>query len=556
MRIWGEGAAGDIFNWNRQVNFNHYVGDDLRGVSSYADVRLTGGRNPFFYGEDTQPIPVRVWDDENQGLFDTTLSVRPYIRNGSLSRTIVESEVLAWQGNWFNNHVVTLLGIRDDESRTFNNLGVTRYPDGNINPTTTYVLKDTPDLVATGETKTKSVVAHLPKNWNPISEFAGISVHWAESENFSPTSLRRDLLNRPIPPQSGVTEEKGFSFQMLDNRLMARFNWYETSLQGQTGAGTGSTNDFFRVAGNGVLQRFVDARDDEIPFNELWAYASQGLSGSIPNYSSYDDLFNAAINILEGPTKDILGLRLENGSVVQNDINSQNISDTQNVSAEGFELEVIGSINDNWTVAFNAAKQQAVQSNVIPLYSQIFFGARDKMIQLGIFDLYTDWAPDQRTQSERAIRDAFIDQLTSKVLNPLTREGQLNPEIREWRYNLITNYKFGDEGWLGGFGVGGALRWQDDIAIGYDARFNSETNLWEPIIDNPYRGSEQFNGDMWITYDRPIFNDSVDWKIQLNVRNLIGDSDPIQVDADVDGTIYSLRNPPPREVFLTNTFSF
>ncbi len=555
-RIWGEGPAANVFNWNRQVNFNHYVGDDLRGVSNYADVRLTGGQNPFFYGPDTQPIAARLWDEENQELFDTTLSVRPYIRNGSLNRTVVDSEVLAWQGTWFDGHINTLFGIRDDESKTFNNLGLTRFPDGNINPATTYVLNDTPDLVATGETKTKSVVAHLPESWNPFSEVVGISVHWAESENFSPTSLRKDLLNRPIPPQSGVTEEEGFSLHLLDNRLMARFNWYETSLQGQTSAGVGATNDFFRVAGNGVLQRFVDARDAEIPFDELWAYASQGLSGNVPNYTSYQDIFDASINILEGPTKDILGLRLEGDSVAQNDINSQNISDTQNVTAEGFELEIIGSLNENWTLAFNAAKQQAVISDVIPLFSQIFFDARDRMVELGLFDLYTDWAPEARDMSERAIRDAFLDQLTSKVLNPLTREGRLNPEIREWRYNVISNYRFDDEGWLSGFGVGGALRWQDDIAIGYDAAYNSETDLWVPIIDNPYRGSEQFNGDAWITYQRPIFNDRVDWKAQLNIRNLIGDNDPIQVAADVDGTIYSLRNPPPREIFLTNTFSF
>lgn len=552
-RIWPE-AVGSLLHWNRRVNFNHYVGPDLRQFNNYADVRLTGGKNPGFISETSQPINVRVWDDVNQGLFDTTVTPRLFLGAGGIDRTEIDSTVFAWQGNWFNDHIVTLFGIRDDESKTFGTT-LTRRPDGSADPSTTFNLNSDPTLVAEGETKTKSVVAHLPDDWNPISETVGISVHWAESENFSPTSLRKSLLNEPIPPQAGVTEEKGISFRLLDNRLMARLNWYETSLTGETAAGTGSTNDFFRVAGNGPLQNFLSAELDGIPFDELWSYASQDQSNP-PNYTSYQDVYNAVINILEGPTKDILGLGISNGAVVTNDINSQNISDTQDVAAEGFEFELVGSITQNWTVSFNAAKQKAVLSNVIPLYAETFFNAREKMMQLGLWDLYTDWAPDERTKSSEGIKAAFLDQLAGKVLTPLQLEGQLNPEIREWRYNAISNYRFNEESFLGGFSVGGAMRWEDDIAIGYDSALNSETGLWEPIISSPYLGSTQFHGDAWINYQRPIFNDKVDWKVQLNVRNLIGDDDPIQVKADVDGTLMNLRNPPPREIFLTNTFSF
>jgi hypothetical protein len=41
------------------------------------------------------------------------------------------------------------------------------------------------------------------------------------------------------------------------------------------------------------------------------------------------------------------------------------------------------------------------------------------------------------------------------------QEGAAAPEIREWRYNFITNYSF-SEGRLKGFGVGGSYRWQDE----------------------------------------------------------------------------------------------
>ena len=552
-RIW-PGQEGSLLSWVRRVNFNHYVGPDLRGVANYEDIRLTGGRNPGFITENSQPINVRVWDDVNQGLFDAELTPRLFIGRGGIERTIVDSEVFAWQGNWFDNHVVTLFGIRDDESKTFGTT-LTRRPDGSVDPSTTFTLNPDPSLTAQGDTETKSVVVRIPENWNPISEFAGVSLHWAESENFSPTSLRKDLLGEQLAPQSGVTEEMGISFELLDNRLMARFNWFETSLTGDTAAGRGATNDFFRVAGSGVLQRFVDAEEEGIPFGELWSYASQDLP-NLPNYTSYADVYAAVANILDSPTKEILGLRVENGTVVQNDIDSQNISDTRDVDSEGFEFELIGSLTQNWTVAFNAARQEAIRSNVIPLFSQVFFNAGDRMEELGLLDLYTDWGPDQRTQSEMAIKTAFIDQLTSKVLTPLQLEGQLSPEVREWRYNLVTNYNFSDDTKLKGFGIGAAGRWQDEIAIGYDSSFNSETGLWEPIISRPYLGPSEFNMDMWITYRTKIFDGKVDWKVQLNARNVFGDTDAIPFQADVDGTIMALRNPPPQEFFLTNTFSF
>src|SRR5690606_11471430 len=47
------------------------------------------------------------------------------------------------------------------------------------------------------------------------------------------------------------------------------------------------------------------------------------------------------------------------------------------------------------------------------------------------------------------------------------QEGNNTPELRPWRFNMVTTYSF-DEGLFEGFFVGGGYRWQDNNVIGYE----------------------------------------------------------------------------------------
>src|SRR5690606_32731643 len=67
-------------------------------------------------------------------------------------------------------------------------------------------------------------------------------------------------------------------------------------------------------------------------------------------------------------------------------------------------------------------------------------------------------------------------------------EGADVPELRPWRFNLITNYKF-REGWFDGFHVGGAYRWQDKVTVGYPVRNvgSADAPEYEFDVDNPIK---------------------------------------------------------------------
>ena len=76
-----------------------------------------------------------------------------------------------------------------------------------------------------------------------------------------------------------------------------------------------------------------------------------------------------------------------------------------------------------------------------------------------------DWqdGPESTTGTNVERFNALIFAPLNKIL---AREGNLALELREWRFNVVTNYKF-TQGFLDGFSIGGAIRYQSESAIGY-----------------------------------------------------------------------------------------
>ena len=75
-------------------------------------------------------------------------------------------------------------------------------------------------------------------------------------------------------------------------------------------------------------------------------------------------------------------------------------------------------------------------------------------------------------------------------------------------------------------------------------------------VNNPFFGSTESNVDAWISYKRKINRDKVDWKVQLNVRNLFADDAPIAVSIASFGQVARNRLPALTTWSLTNTFTF
>ena len=103
--------------------------------------------------------------------------------------------------------------------------------------------------------------------------------------------------------------------------------------------------------------------------------------------------------------------------------------------------------------------------------------------------------------------------------------------------------------------MGGSYRWQDKAAIGYPVLEDS-ANSYSFDFDNPTWGPTEDSIDLWCSYSKPI-SDKIDWKVQLNVRNVGKGEDLIPISVQPDGvTPAAYRIAPTQEWFITNTFSF
>lgn len=158
-----------------------------------------------------------------------------------------------------------------------------------------------------------------------------------------------------------------------------------------------------------------------------------------------------------------------------------------------------------------------------------------------------------------ATTQTYAQWLDTNVYVPLATEGSVSAEQRKWRANLVTSYTFGSESIFGralkGFGIGGGVRWQDKYALGYPTTRNPDGSVVVDIA-HPYFASDDTNVDLWTSYERPVWSNRIRWKLQLNVRNAFGGTDPLPVTIQPWGEIASARLAPKRRWYLTSSFTF
>lgn len=115
-----------------------------------------------------------------------------------------------------------------------------------------------------------------------------------------------------------------------------------------------------------------------------------------------------------------------------------------------------------------------------------------------------------------------------------------------------------------GFSVGAGYRWQDKVIVGYkptyfigDAPTDNPflANVAKFDLNSPYHGPAEHNIDLWIGYERKLTR-KINYRIQLNVRNVGEDEGLIPVTVQPDGAVASWRIAPTQVWSLTNTFTF
>lgn len=549
--IYGRNNNTTTADWETPIMV--YLGPDISGRTTASGANISpigrqysvnndfvGGGQFSFRGQAPGDVPQlsRVTFDDR------------WVGGGDKTRLEVDSTAVIWQGNLLDNHIVPTLSWRRDEADSI----VTGAPrmssrqsrlvyDPTWTPENYAQFSGGQRLLAADESTSFGVVAKLPMSWmKNVPLLDGLSVLYNESSNFQVVGGRRDVFGNSIAPPIGENKEYGIRLQLFDNKMSVNAVRYETT-QANIGSGGGFSlgrlmSSLVRVIEPTVLGRNPDADGDFLPEN------AAGAEISLPQQLLDFTNFNISPTGTATFTLPV------------------NYASVRDVVSEGTEIEVVYNPTNNWRIAMNVAQQKATISNVQAAEKRLWEQATITVggTQKTIKDAWTNDFADLIANTNNipapagALRKEFSDELTNTLAAGQSLNGQRSPELREWRVNLVTNYRFG-AGRLSGFSVGGALRWEDEVAIGGPVIFLEDGT---PVTDikNPYFGPSELRTDVWLGYRTKILGDRIGWKVQLNIRNALDEDDLVPIISNPDGYVAVHRIPAGRTFILTSTFEF
>ena len=560
----------------------HYLGASLAGMDSPAgayipNIRANQRASMSKLSADSMIRVHRINDTNNNGVplpegFHDVPAPAIYTRpvEGFTSRSKFDAQAVVLQSYLLNDHLVGTFSWRNDEVdvRTLNSAPKTEDQSAAIVDRSTFNVNDITDdeaLIAEQETTTWGVVGKVPEfffNWTD-GFITAVHGFYNESENFQPSAQRFNAIYEPVGPPSGETKDYGIRLSMLNDKLNLKVTKYETT-----------------------------QLDNAAGFNWIPGFSSQQLRGLW--FGAHGKIKNGATNPDHPGYTGVLGY-VEGSWATRRDTDGDGVSDVivpeppdyykewysmsydgpdgaqwtwtnpgnatflQDVEAEGVEIELTYNPLPNWRIAFNATKQEAVQTgagqiyenwiNNTPFWDTDLDGTPDMSLRDGVFGPYKDVLLNNK-QPLTWLFTQFFDPWLSRVT---VDNGKPSPEIAEWSWNFITNYRF-TEGRFEGLGVGGAVRWREATAIGYGLKDDDPGAL---DFDKVIYGDDYLRFQLWFDYTfKKIGDTNIDWNVRVNVRNLFNDKDLIPIQANPDGSITGVRIGEPRVFEIVNTFTF
>ena len=237
---------------------------------------------------------------------------------------------------------------------------------------------------------------------------------------------------------------------------------------------------------------------------------------------------------------------------------------TSDTLSKGTEFEATLRPTDNWDIAIDASRTFATRTNLASSVSQwitqrwALYEAENSASSPGLGEMRWFGGSQGNQVSSSGLarfrRNAWAFYNQFEVL-----QGTMVPELRPYAINVITNYRF-PYGWVKGFSLGGAWRWQHASVDGFDVmQITPALSPSNPAIGafnpaQPYHGPVDQHVDLWVAYQRAIRH--VNWKIQLNVWNALDHPGLVPVNTNPDGSIASYRIQDGATWSLTNTFTF
>lgn len=537
--------------------------------------------------------PIEVYN-YNTGQFqkDQLTIQDAFADNGSYTRQReVKSTTFAVQSNLLEDRLITTLGWRRDEYRARRTTtgAITRVDGTTVAPALTALqvfhtnngIADY-DMVMnrwnrwdelSGETRTLGGAFRPLKGWTAIDRKANdgsvladlarnFSLYYNQSSNFNPpTAFQTDYFARPLPKPTGSGKDGGFGFSMLNNKLVARVNWFTTE----------NLNERTSQAGTLLTRLAYGDTTLMVPWAQSVVRLRHGANPAVSNWNS-DTVNPLTSTALTQEVWDLVKLPV-------NYYAGTSVAGTQNSKAKGVELQVTYNPLPNWTMKLTGGKQETVYSKVAPEYDAWLAVRMPVWLAATAPDIpdfvdgagtayslksfwngygYTSAARQSNTDGSTTTQNYFNNTVVSQVALAKALEGAVAADQRKYHMSYLTNYVF-REGKLKGFSVGGSERWESKAAIGYFGKVGDPTqplNINLADITRPVYDKGNFYTDLWVSYSRKLFNDRIGWKLQLNVNNVTEGGHLQATAVNFDGTPWAYRIIDSRQFILTSSFTF
>jgi hypothetical protein len=439
------------------------------------------------------------------------------VASGSLNKTA--AMIFAWQGFFLpdrekHDRLVLTYGYRKDtaKSATLDAASTTQDFSG-LFPSLWDVRFADYGPSQSGINRNIGVVAR-PFRW--------LSLFYNKSTTFDLNIGRYDPFGNEIPGAGGAGKDYGIRLDLWSDRLTLRLNKYENTLGPQRASNQiNMLRDPFFDVENRVLQLDPNIQTINTRDGNMRGYRTAGR----PNYFIMSDS-----------------------------------------ASEGYEVELNFTPVRNWNIRLNGAKADAVESNIggpwfewgaqrLPVWESVVAKNGEADAQGRPVTWAT--APFNANQpTGQTLAQYYQANVVGRAYAFISAaDGRSTDTARNARANLITNYSFTHER-LKGFNIGGAARWRAAPTIGYGTS-TSSAGATVLDLDKAYKGEEEFYVDGIFGYrGRMKYFGGFSYRVQLNVRNLLNDDDPIPVQTWTTGEVVKLATLEPRTFVFTFAVNF
>jgi len=493
-------ATGDLLNNSRLLRSRFYL--DPPAGSFTARALPGGGGDGRLFG------PWTFTDTVRNETFQATMFDHPGGRSSGTggSRKEITTGMLALQSFFLKDRINVFAGRRVDQFKSFlvDPSALARGDrltpgdqQGLFVPLARTSFAATPALDDSTTTYSYGAVVHA-LSW--------LSVFGSRSNNTALPPGFLDPDNRLIPGISSEGHDFGFSVGLRQNALSLRVNFYEENQHNLIGDGQGVRTE------SAVIEQRLRGTDRPADIATVPA-------------DGYDPVTR--------------------GNVYRS---------VEDKIGKGIDVTLVARVTANWDLRVAGGQQRTRVSNKDLDFA--LWSAR----RLPVWQQFGGLGWDKVTISNtdaRTVHQYYDQAIAAEILRQQLRNNLPRFRQREWRGSLFTNYRFG-AGSLQGLNLGGGVRWLDQTMLGFQQRVFPGGAAGDDVT-KPIFGPAQFALDLLLGYGGKttvLGGHKLGWRVQLNIRNVLGDDDLEPVRTNLGGGVLDWARGTPRQIVLNTTFTF